>query len=318
MKAAKILVLLVIFVFAAFGYFDWQQKSEFSCSSEGTSNLIHRVISNSVERAFKDPSDKSRVDRISFKLADVITVSDGRQKKQCEGVIAMTIPDNIPSGESFSGLREIVHARIDGRILSVPITYKAQLTDNQEKELVSIDNVIPVITALGELAKPELAKPVETPSYNKIDQPQKIAEKPALPPAQETALANTWIQLTPAQAETECSIQKDILQIAAAVRLQNENRVSDQQVKKFIESNLEAIKDTYQVGEWNRLTIVPGGPTSIGATIATASSFGSAASLNRLQEIATGTGQYETASYNRCMAGYAHSVPAALPAVNWK
>lgn len=131
-------------------------------------------------------------------------------------------------------------------------------------------------------------------------------------------ISDSLVQLAPEQAATECSIERDILQMAAKFRFENENRVSDQQVEKFISSHLGELVNSYQIGEWNRLITVPGGPTSIEANVKVAAFFGKSAPLSRLQELAAGTGPTEPAEHDKCLARYATAVPSSMPKVSWE
>ena len=155
MKAATVFLLLIVATgFAVLGYSSWQQQESFSCSSVGTTNLIYQVISKNIGRSVRDPEEKIRIDNIAFNLTDIITVSDGKQAKRCQAMIAVPVPTSIPATETFSGLREVAHVQVEGRTLLVPITYEAKLTDNREKEYVSIDDVRTIVLVLWELAKP--------------------------------------------------------------------------------------------------------------------------------------------------------------------
>lgn len=315
MKAATVFLLLIVATgFAVLGYSSWQQQESFSCSSVGTTSLIYRVISKNIGLAVRDPEEKIRIDNIVLKLTDIITVSDGKQAKRCQAMIAVPVPTSIPATETFSGLREVVHVQVEGRTLLVPITYEAKLTDNREKEYVAIDDVVSVITVLSQLAK------YAEDDSQKIDNQHKLAfEQRKEEPTVSTSpiVSDSLVQLTPEQAATECSIERDILQIAARFRFENENRVSDQQVEKFINSHLGELLNSYQIGEWNRFITIPGGPTSIEANVKVAAFFGKSAPLSRLQELASGTGQSEPAAHDKCLARYADPVPSSMPIVNW-
>lgn len=316
MRAAIVFLLLIVATgFAVLSYSSWQQQDSFSCSSDSTTSLVRQVISKNIGRAVRDQEEKIRIDNIVFKLTDIITISDGKQAKRCQGMIAIPVPTSIPATETFSGLREVAHVQVEGRTLLVPITYEAKLTDNREKEYVAIDDVVSVITVLS-----ELAKYVKDDSQN-IDNQHKLAfEQRKEEPVVSTSpiISNSLVQLAPEQAATECSIERDILQIAARFRFDNENHVSDQQVEEFINSHLGELVNSYQIGEWNRLITVPGGPTSIEANVKVAAFFGKSAPLSRLQELAAGTGPNEPAEHAKCLARYATPVPSSMPKVSLK
>jgi len=314
----KLIVLFSAIGLIAAGYEIWHRQDRFSCSSVDTVSLVHQIIANGKRRAFPVPDEKSRIDQIPFNLTDIVTVSDGKQTKRCQGMVSIPVPANIPVTETFSGLQEVLHVQVEGRTILVPITYEAQLTDNQKKEFVSIDNVIPIMTTLSELAKTVEAS--DEASNKRTDRPQVLANQPRKEPAadQNPAISNSWVQLTPEQAATECSIERDILQMAARFRFDNENHVSDQQVEKFINSHLGELVNSYQIGEWNQLITIPGGPTSIEANVKVAAFFGKSAPLSRLQELAAGTGPNEPAEHDKCLARYATPVPSSMPKVSWE
>lgn len=169
MKIMKFIILFAVIGLVAAGYESWQQQDRFSCSSAGTISLVHQVIANGKRRAFPVPDEKSSVDQIPFNLTDIITVSDGKQTKRCQGMIAIPVPTRIPATETFSGLREVAHVQVEGRTLLVPITYEAKLTDNREKEFVAIDDVRPIVLVLW-----ELAKPADAPSDKIDDETQNV------------------------------------------------------------------------------------------------------------------------------------------------